>query len=515
MKAPELASERFPQRRSVHIQMRRNEEKPLRVMKFGGTSLRDASCIERVVEIIRTAARESNVVVVVSAMSGVTNKLVEAATRLDSGSRGAVATILDGLSDQHNAAADGLIRSPSGRKRIRQKVRQLLQRGERLFRDANLTSVLRPRRRDAIISLGERLSAPLVAAALVDRGVDSEAVEATELVITDSAHGAATPDIGATRKRCEVYLRPLLRRGIVPVVTGFIGATSEGVLTTLGRNSSDYSATILAAALDANEVVLWTDVDGVLTADPRLVPSARSIPEISYCEAAALAYFGAKVLHPKALYPLTPHGIPLWIRNTFAADRPGTKIAPIRTNDRRLKGLAAFDGAALIRVGGPGIANAPDVLNRMLAAASGESNVTLVSQSSSQDEIGLVVSSTVAQQTIGALHREFVEGVPHEKVNRLVLDPAVAIVTAIGQDLRDRSQIIGRVFDALGRAGVNIISISQDPSEESVSFIVAQEDLRTALVTMHQEFQLDTLNAALPSGSPMRATTGMNQASVD
>lgn len=275
----------------------------LRVLKFGGTSVGDGACIRRVVDIIRTEMHESNVVVVVSAMSGVTNKLVAAAKASESGDRKTVAKIFEELRTQHEAAAA-------------------------LCRGTILLGELTPRTLDAVSSLGERLSAPLVAAALEERGVASKAIGATELVVTDSAHGAAEPLMDLTRERCQAHVRPLLQQGIVPVVTGFIGATVEGVVTTLGRNGSDYSATILGAALDAHEVVIWTDVDGVLTVDPRLVPGVSTIPEISYHEAAELSYFGAKVLHPKTLRPVTQASTPIWIRNTFAPERGGTKITP-------------------------------------------------------------------------------------------------------------------------------------------------------------------------------------------
>jgi aspartate kinase len=195
-----------------------------------------------------------------------------------------------------------------------------------LCEDVLLRRALTLRARDSITGLGERLSVLLVAAALAEQEVASEAIETTELIVTDACHGAAEPLMDQTRERCEVRLRPVLLRGIVPVVTGFIGATVDGVLTTLGRNSSDYSGTILGAALDADEVTLWTDVDGILTADPKIVPGATEIREMSYREACALAEMGAKVLHPKTLRPIMQRGIPLFIRNTFAPDRPGTKI---------------------------------------------------------------------------------------------------------------------------------------------------------------------------------------------
>ena len=208
------------------------------------------------------------------------------------------------------------------------------------------------------------------------------------------------PVNGPTRQRCEARLRPLLHQGIVPVVTGFIGATAEGVLTTLGRGGSDYSATILGAALDADEVIIWTDVDGLMTADPRLVPDAVTIPEISYREAAELAHFGAKVLHPKTISAVTACGIPLWIRNTFSPDLPGTRITPDGSSaDAGVKGLTAITEVVLITVGGPGIVGVPDVLGRTFATtAAVRANVLLITQSSSQNDICLVVASSAAQR---------------------------------------------------------------------------------------------------------------------
>ncbi|MGA9542870.1 MAG: aspartate kinase [Candidatus Sulfotelmatobacter sp.] len=302
--------------------------KPLRIMKFGGTSVGDASAIERVIDIIRNASRESDVVVVVSAMSGVTNQLIDAATQSALGDRHSVATIFHALRKRHEAVVNALIHSAVERSRIQHDMDRVFQEAERLCQCAMRVRELTPPTRDSISSLGERLSAPIVAAVLGEYAVASEAIEATALIQTDSCHGAADPHMDVTRKLCQDRLRPLVQKGVVPVVTGFIGATAEGVLTTLGRGGSDYSATILGAALDADEVTIWTDVDGLMTADPRLVPDASTIAEISYREAEEMAHLGAKVLHPKTLRAVTQSGIPLWIRNTFAPERAGTKITP-------------------------------------------------------------------------------------------------------------------------------------------------------------------------------------------
>ena len=477
-----------------------NMNRPLRVVKFGGTSVGDAPRIRKVLDIIRDAARESDLVVVVSAMSGVTNRLVEAAAHSEAGNHEAVEKIFEELRERHRAVAGALIHSAPVRNRIHHEVEQVFQEGERLCRGTALLRELTLRARDSICSLGERLSAPLVAAALTECGVKSEAIEATELIVTDSCHGAADPLMDLTRKRCEARLRPLLCEAMIPVVTGFIGATADGMLTTLGRGGSDYSATILGAALNADEVIIWTDVDGLMTADPRLVPGAATIPEISYREAAELAHFGAKVLHPKTISAVTHCGIPLWIRNTFSPELPGTRITPAGpSTDGGVKGLTAISEVALVTVGGPGIVGVPDVLGRTFATtAAVRANVLLISQSSSQNDICLVVASSVAERTVEALRREFAQDLAHEKVEHITLDQTIAIVTVVGKNMRG-SGTVGRTFTALGRENVNVVAIAQGSSECNISFVVSKDDVKAALETTHREFQLGTPESlALP-----------------
>jgi aspartokinase/homoserine dehydrogenase 1 len=470
-----------------------NVSRALRVVKFGGTSVGDAPRIRKVVEIVRDAARESALIVVVSAMSGVTNKLVEAAVHSEAGNREAVERIFEELRERHRAVVGALIHSTPVRNRIQHEVEQVFQAGERLCQGTVLLRELTLRARDSISSLGERLSAPIVAAALAECGAKSEAIEATELVVTDSCHGAADLLMDLTRDRCEARLRPLLQRGAIPVVTGFIGATVDGMLTTLGRGGSDYSATILGAALNADEVIIWTDVDGLMTADPRLVPGATTIAEISYREAAELAHFGAKVLHPKTISAVTPCGIPLWIRNTFSPELAGTRITPAGpTTDGGVKGLTAISEVALVTVGGPGIVDVPDVLGRTFATtAAVRANVLLISQSSSQNDICLVVASSAAKRTVEALRREFAQHLTHEKVEHITLDQTIALVTIVGKDLRGCGTV-GRTFAALGREHVNVVAIAQGSSGSNISFVVSKQDVKAALETTHREFQLGT-----------------------
>ena len=472
-------------------------KKQLQVMKFGGTSVGNASCIARVCEIVKEASRDHSILVVVSAMSGVTNRLIEAATRAEAGERDNAALLIDALRKQHDVALNALIHDPETRKRLSARIEELLKEATRLCDGTALIRELTPRTLDSVSSLGERLSAPLVAAALKEYGVETEAVEATELIVTDGYHGAAEPAIDRTRERCEVRLRPLLQKGIVPVVTGFIGATPEGVLTTLGRGGSDYSATILGAAVSADEIIIWTDVNGVLSADPRLVPEARTIPEISYREAAELAYFGAKVLHPKTLRAVIAAEIPVWIRNTFEPKNPGTKIT-LKGSGFTLgvKALTAIKDVSLIAVGGPGIVGLPDVVGRTFSTtASVRANVLLISQSSSQNDICFIVASTDAKRTVDALRQQFAQDLAHHKVEHITLDPNIAIVAVVGENMRGTVGMAGRTFSALGREEVNIIAIAQGSSESNISFVVASQHMSKALAAVHREFSLDMRNA--------------------
>ena len=485
----------------TQAQGREHLNRPLRIMKFGGTSVGDASCIRKVADIVRAASLETDVVVVVSAMSGVTNKLIAAALGSEAGNCSAVDAIFSELRYRHEIAIETLIHSDAERKRISEQMQRYFEAGERLCKGTMLLSELTPRTRDAIASLGERLSAPLLAAVLGEIGVPSQPMEATKLIVTDSYYGAAEPWMDLTREACHARLYPLLQQGMVPVVTGFIGASEEGVLTTLGRGGSDYSATILGAALDADEVIIWTDVDGLLTCDPRLVPGASTISEISYREASELAYFGAKVLHPKTLRPVMQRGIALRIRNTFDPENPGTQITPSGpASANGVTAVTAIGEAALITIGGPGLAEVQDVLGRSCATTAAiRADVLLISQASSQNDVCLVVPAGMAKRTVEALRHEFAHDLVHEESEHITLDATVAMVTVVGQKIRRMSGILGRAFAALGRQNVDIIAGVHGASECNISFVVAREDMDAALIATHQEFQLGALPSPVAS----------------
>lgn len=466
----------------------------LQVMKFGGTSVGDAACIARTAQIIATAAKKNQCVVVVSAMSGVTNRLIDAAKKAATGDSNEGANLVKVLRGQHAAALEILLKDAADRDRVMHKLDTVLSEARRLCDGTALLRELTARTLDEISSLGERLSAPIVAEAVKSLGLRGECIEATDLIVTDAYHGGAEPRMELTRQRAQAKLRPLLAQGAVPVVTGFIGATEDGKLTTLGRGGSDYSATILGAALEADEVVIWTDVDGVLTADPRLVPEARTIPEISYREAAELAYFGAKVLHPKTLNPVMEAGITVWIRNSFAPEKLGTKITPAgRSIGGGVKALTAIRDVALIAVGGPGIVGLPDVVGRTFSTtAELRANVLLISQSSSQNDICFIVSAGDAARTMDALRKEFAQDLAHHKVEHVTVVKDIAIVAVVGENMRGTPGVAGRTFVAMGRENVNLIAIAQGSSESNISFVVEDQAVKKALIATHKEFGLDS-----------------------
>jgi aspartate kinase len=464
----------------------------LQVMKFGGTSVGDAACIARTARIVGATAGKNPCIVVVSAMSGVTNRLIDAARKAGTGDAHEGANLIKALRKQHASALETLVKDAEIRQGVMQKLEGVLGEIKRLCDGTALLRELTPRTLDEISSLGERLSAPVVAEAIKALGFRSEAIDATELIVTDAFHGGAEPQMELTRERAQARLRSLLAQGIVPVVTGFIGATADGELTTLGRGGSDYSATILGAAMDASEVVIWTDVDGVLTADPRLVADARTIPVISYREAAELAYFGAKVLHPKTLNPVMKAGITVWIRNSFAPERPGTKITPEgRSIGGGVKALTAIRDVALIAVGGPGIVGLPDVVGRTFSTTADlRANVLLISQSSSQNDICFIVAAPDAARTVEALRKEFAHDLAHHKVEHVTVVNNIAIVAVVGENMRGTPGVAGRTFAAMGRENVNLIAIAQGSSESNISFVVEEQAVKKALIATHKEFGL-------------------------
>ena len=475
------------------------------VMKFGGTSVGDGERIRQVAQIVAGVARgelgpsaqsaESveflPSVVIVSAMSGVTDALIEAARASANHDSDIVRRTAAELSRRHREAAEA-VALPEERRALLDEVEALIEEFESLCQAIHILGELTPRGLDAVASLGERLSVRLVAAAIRAEGLPARAIEATGLVVTDDNYGAASPLMEATRERARAALLPLLDEGVVPVVTGFIGATPEGAITTLGRGGSDYSAAILGSCLDADEVWIWTDVDGVMTADPRIVPDARTLPEISYAEAAELSYFGAKVLHPKTILPAVERGIPIRIRNTFNPTGPSTLIVAQPKPDRRtVKGITSIKGLSLITVEGRGMLGVPGIAAKVFSAVAGEGiSVLMISQSSSEQSICFVIREEETDRALAALEAAFELELARRNVDRIWAQEGVAIVAAVGAGMKGTPGIAAKTFGALGKHGINVISIAQGSSEYNISFVVDERDMEDAVRYIHQEFEL-------------------------
>ena len=466
--------------------------RPIQVMKFGGTSVGDAGRIRNAAAIAAGASKERAVVVVVSAMSGVTNTLIAAAGKAATGDEAAAEALTRALQEKHHEAIGNLISDIENRRQLLSEIDALIERAANYCRGCALLGELSPRSLDVIAGTGERLTARMTAAVLREMGLRGAAFDATDLIITDEVHGGARPLAGPTRKKTQAALLPLLEAGGIPVVTGYLAATAKGIPTTLGRGGSDYSATILGAALDASEVIIWTEVNGVLTADPRMVPDAATLDEVSYTEAGELAFFGAKVLHPMTLRPVMESAIPVWIRNSFQPQLAGTKITHIvRPAPQGVKAVTATRDVAMIAIAGPGIIGVPDIAARIFtASASVHANIVMISQSSSQDSICFVVQAADAARTEKALRDALYEDVHQHDLEHIKVNRNVAIVAAVGENMAGTPGIAGRVFSTLGKESINIIAIAQGSSEYNISFLVDSGGMEKAVKALHQAFGL-------------------------
>jgi aspartokinase/homoserine dehydrogenase 1 len=464
----------------------------MQVLKFGGTSVNDAKAIAQVAAIAADQLKtDPNVVVVTSAMRGVTDLLINSATAAASGDRQRYRDARSTLVTRHRDAAEALIPDLDDLARIQELTDERIREFERLCMAVAILGELTDRGLAVISGLGERLLAPILAAAIRARGLKAEFVDAGELIVTDDNHASAAPDMDATRVATRARLLPLLEAGVMPVVTGFVAATPGGVPTVLGRGGSDYSAAILGAALDADEIQIWTDVDGVLTADPRIVKEARTLAELTYSEAAELAYFGAKVLHPKTMLPAIDLGIPISVRNTFNPAFAGTRIVAQAVNVGTVKALTVIRGLALITVAGRGMMGVPGIAARTFAAVAAQgANVLMISQASSEQSICFVLPEPDAAHVVAALESAFAGEIHRRLIDRVTLEPEVVIVAVVGEGMRGTPGIAAKLFGALGEKQLNVIAVAQGSSEANISLVLAAADADAAVRYMHSAFGL-------------------------
>jgi len=460
------------------------------VLKFGGTSVGDAKAIAQVAQIIKnTKENDPNIVVVTSAMSGVTNILINAASAAADGDEQPYRDARSDLLLKHQIVAGQLLEDGVERATYGRMIDERLRSFERLCHSIHVLGELTVRGMDVVSGLGERMAAPLLAAVLRATGVDTEWVDAAEIIVTDDTFGGAAPLLEQTCARSNTRLRSLLEQGKIPIVTGFVGATENGVATTLGRGGSDYSAAILASCLDANELQIWTDVDGVLTTDPRIVPEARTLSQLSYAEAAELAYFGAKVLHPKSILPAVKAAVPIRIANTFNPEGPTTLVLKDTAENGSVKAISVIKQLSLINVEGKGMIGVPGIAARTFkAVAEVGANVLMISQSSSEQSICFSVLEEDALEVITALEQELELELARHYIDRIRAMHDIVIIAIVGAGMRGTPGIAGRIFNALGEAQINVIALAQGSSEVNISLIVDGQDADEAVHRIHTAF---------------------------
>ena len=463
-------------------------------MKFGGTSVGNAKAHAQAADIVLGQAEDwERMVVVVSAMSGVTDALTEGALTAASGDDRTYRTIVADLRVKHYRAVDALLELDEEHTELLTTVDKYLDEFATFCHSIYVLGEVTSRAMDAITSLGERINARILAALLRQRGAESEAVDATELIVTDDKFQNAVPLMDKTRAQVAERLSPLLESGSIPVVTGFIGASEEGITTTLGRGGSDYSAAILGDCLDADEVWIWTDVDGVMTTDPRIVPEAQVLPVLSYNEVSEMAYFGAKVVHPRTIRPVIERNIPLWVKNTFNPSHPGTRICRQGADaPSTIKAVSAIDGLSMVNVEGRGMMGVPGIAARTFAAvASQGASVLMITQASSEQSISFLIPTETAADVIAAIEEEMALELARKDIDRVWAMDDVVIVTAVGSGLRSTPGVGARIFGGLAEAEINVIAVAQGSSECSLSLVVYADDVADAIHKIHDQVVLE------------------------
>ncbi|MBI9051607.1 MAG: aspartate kinase [Anaerolineaceae bacterium] len=459
------------------------------VMKFGGTSVGSIAAYKQVIQIVADAKKDwSNVVVVISAMSGITNLLIESAQQASQCNDHCYEQAARTLTQKHNEILDALVHDELLKQATSQSIQALITDFSNFCQAISVLGEATPRAMDAVVSLGERMNVRLLSAILQSAGIKSQCVESSTMIITDHHFQSARPDLAETKIRTQAIIHPLLEADIVPVITGFIGATPQGVTTTLGRGGSDYSAAIIGISLEADAVWVWTDVDGIMTADPRMVDCAQTLPELTYSEVAEMANFGAKVLHPKTIHPIVQEDITLRVCNTFNPKNPGTIITSDEHMDEtgKMKAVATISGLKLITIKGHGMLGVPGVASRILAAvATTRASVPLITEASSEQSICFAISMELADQAVQAIQNEMAAELNNKDIDSVSMTDEVVIVTLVGPGMRNTVGIAGKIFMTLADHQINVISISYGASDLSLSLVVQIEDLEKAVKALH------------------------------
>ena len=461
-------------------------------MKFGGTSMGSAERIKVAAQICREQQQQRPVVAVVSAMSKVTDLLLETLRKAEAGDDGGIETNLKALETRHRECCFELLANQcdtGARSHAMADMQSLIADFRRIAHGMRMLGERPPRSVDEAIAIGERLSAVLIAAYLCCSGTPARAISGAEVIVTDSVFGNANPLMDETTKRAEAVLRPLLEQGILPIVTGFNGATMDGRPTTLGRGGSDFSASILAAALRACELWIWTDVNGIMSADPRSVPNARVLDELTYNEAAELAYNGAKVLHPRTLAPLIEHQIPVWSKNSFALEMPGTKIVTRTQSKPGPRAVTSMANVTLVAIepASAAISGTRIMARALEALAAANAEVLAFSSSSYRQSFCFLVRNEELAETLRMLEQDLALELTHGYLKPIEVDQNVGLLAVVGEGMRGTPGLAGKLFSAISRQNVNIIAIAQGSSEITISVVVRRDGLERAIQAVHEE----------------------------
>lgn len=457
-------------------------------MKFGGTAVASADKIKHITEIVKE--QRGDIVIVVSAIRGITDKLINICNEIKKGRRDDIDEFVEDISSQHLSLIDNAIDNNAIKEQLIVDIKALLNDMSTMLHSMNVLGEVTPRSMDYIVSFGERLIAPIVSAALRDASIKSQAFTGKEAgILTDSNFGEARPLMDTTRLRVSKTLNNLLEEGVVPVVTGFVASDQYGHITTLGRGGSDYTATILADALDADEVWLMTDVDGLMTADPKIVSNARVIREVSYQEAMEMALFGAKYMHPRALEPAYEKSIPVRIRNVFKPKDLGTLIIkePSSNAKQIVKSVSIIRDLALIDVRGSSMAGAPGTAAKIFNILGDEKvNIIMISQGPSESSISMVVKKHDLDKAVTSLELNLLG----KLIKQVNVTDDVAVIAAVGSGMRGIKGVASRIFKAVADQGINVIMIAQGSSELDLAFVVDAKDSKDAVNAIHDEFKL-------------------------
>ena len=464
------------------------------VIKFGGGPVKDGKSIRKAAElVVDRYKKRDKLVVVTSAMAGVTDELLAIARKLvepRANSKQLIPKFMERISDKHFRACRVAITDKDTLNRTTRMVKDTLDGLERVLTGISFLGELSPRSQDLVLSFGERLSAPILAGAIGSLGVPSQHLTGFEAgILTDDRHTEARPLFEETRKIVQKRLNKIIAARGIPVVTGFIAGTEDGVITTLGRGGSDYTASILGASLGVDEIWIMTDVDGIMTADPKIEPSAKVIEVISYLEATELAYFGAKVLHPKMIAPATELDIPVRVRNALKPEHEGTLIVrKLKRIEGIVKSITASENVSLITVGGAEMIGAPGVAATVFDILGRAGiKVLMISQSSSQANISFAVDRKDLGAALRSLRGEFAKR--HIDWS-IAYDRNASVIATVGAGMKGTPGVAARVFNTMGRNRINILMIAQGSSELNISFAVDERDAVRAVRALHREFRL-------------------------